>query len=408
MSSAISGMRNHQLMLDVVGNDIANVSTAGYKSAGVVFSDVLSQTLAAGDPAGINGGTNPVQVGLGSRLSATTQSFTQGALQRTGRISDMALEGTGFFVLNNGTEQVYTRAGAFSKDADGNLVAPNGSFVMGWQADAAGNIDTNQAITSVKIPIGATVPPRQTTNANIAGTLSASAAVGTVVTNSTTFYTAQGAPVLLNVTYTKSAANQWTLTAGYGNPSTAVPVTQGVLTFDANGELTAPADRDANIAAGAIPGITGAITLSFGAAGAASRLTQYGSTSTVTVTSQDGSQAGVLQEYDISNGGTISGRYSNGTTLALGRIAVAQFANEQGLERIGGGWRETASSGIAQIGQATQGGRGNISAGTLESSNVDLAEEFSSLILAQRGFQGNARVITAADEVLQEVVRLGR
>lgn len=408
MSSAISGMRNHQLMLDVVSSDISNVSTIGFKSSNILFSDVLSQTLQAGDPQGVVAGTNPAQVGLGSRLAGTAQNFAQGALQRTGRTTDLAIEGDGFFIVNNANAQLYTRNGSFSFDAQGNLSTADGWYVMGWQADPDGMIDPTGPLTRLRVPIGSAMAPVQTTEVSVSGNLNAAAAIGTRVSNSVAAYNAQGAEVVLNVSYTKTAANQWTVSATHGDPATQVDLTDNVLTFDITGELTIPVDRNINIAAGQIPGITEAMTIELGAATTPNRVTQYGSQTNVSVIGQNGSFAGALQSFNVSNGGSIMGVYSNGKSVQVGQVAISVFTNPQGLERVAGGWRETGNSGLPQIGQAASFGRGKISAGTLELSNVDLAEEFSRLVVAQRGFQGNARVITASDEILQEVVRLGR
>jgi flagellar hook protein FlgE len=408
MSSAISGMRNHQLMLDVVSSDISNVSTIGFKSSNILFSDVLSQTLQAGDPQGVVAGTNPAQVGLGSRLAGTAQNFAQGALQRTGRTTDLAIEGDGFFIVNNANAQLYTRNGSFSFDAQGNLSTADGWYVMGWQASPDGVIDPTGPLTRLRVPIGSAMAPVQTTEVSVSGNLNAASAIGTRVSNSVAAYNAQGAEVVLNVSYTKTAANQWTVSATHGDPATQVALTDNVLTFDITGELTIPVDRNINIAAGQIPGITEAMTIEMGAATTPNRVTQYGSQTNVSVIGQNGSFAGALQSFNVSNGGSIMGVYSNGKSVQVGQVAISVFTNPQGLERVAGGWRETGNSGLPQIGQAASFGRGKISAGTLELSNVDLAEEFSRLVVAQRGFQGNARVITASDEILQEVVRLGR
>jgi flagellar hook protein FlgE len=408
MSSAISGMKNHQLMLDVISNDISNVSTSGFKASNVVFSDVLSQTLTAGDPNGVVAGTNPAQVGLGARLAATTQTFSQGALQRTGRSTDMAIEGEGFFVIENGTDRTYTRGGALSLDASGNLATNDGGFVMGWQADANGVVNPAGPLSRIVVPIGSALPPNQTTSVTLSGNLSAAAALNTEVTTSFTAYTDQGATVQVNLIYKKTAANQWTVSASHGSPATAITLTDNVLTFGNDGEITAPADKSMNVAAGQIPGITVPVDFELGATGATNRVTQFGGSSTVGVVKQDGALAGSLKSFSVSNGGAIQGVYSNGKIMTVGQVGMAMFANSQGLERVAGGWRETGNSGIAQVAQASTGGRGGISAGTLEMSNVDLAEEFSRLIVAQRGFQGNARVISASDEILQEVVRIGR
>lgn len=411
MSSALSGLRNHQTMLDVVGNNVANVSTVGFKGSSTVFADVLSQTLqGAGAPGGATGGTNPAQIGLGSRLIGTVQNFTQGALQRTGRSTDLALEGDGFFVVSNGAETMYTRAGAFDLDAAGNLVTPDGNLVQGWQADALGAINTNAGVGSIQIQVGELLPPVQTSNVDIGANLSADAALGDAVTMTLTGYDEQGSAVPINLTFTLTAADQWTMTASAGNPAVDITasLTDNVLSFNGTGELTGPADRNVNIAAGAIPGFPGAITLELGAAGAPGRLTQYAGASTAAITNQDGSAAGALTSFTVSQDGTIVGKYSNGRTRSIGQVAIALFTNPGGLERSGGVWRETPNSGLAQVGVAANGGRGKIAATMLEMSNVDLAEEFTRLIVAQRGFQGNARVITTSDEILQEVVNLRR
>ena len=411
MSTALSGLRNHQVMIDIVGNDIANVSTVGFKGSVAVFSDVLSQTLnGVQAPGGQTGGTNPAQIGLGARLAGTQQSFTQGAIQRTERNSDVAIQGDGFFVIGNGDESLYTRAGSFNLDARGRLATVGGTLVKGWQSGANGAIDTNAAIGPVEIRVGDLLPPDQTTELGIGGNLSAGApispAAGSTVTMSTLTYDVQGNPIPLNLTFTKTAVNQWTVAA----TASSVPVvlTDNVLTFDAAGELTAPVDRDMNIAAAAIPGMPVALSLGLGTALGPARLTQFAGQSSAGINRQNGSPAGSLQSFAISPDGVILGSYSNGRARPIGQLAMAVFANPGGLERLAGSWRATPNSGLVQIGTASSGGRGTMLAGSLEMSNVDLAEEFTRLIVAQRGFQGNARVITASDEVLQEVVNLKR
>ena len=408
MSTALSGLRNHQVMIDIVGNDIANVSTVGFKGSVAVFSDVLSQTLnGVQSPGGDSAGTNPAQIGLGSRLAGTQQSFTQGAIQRTERNSDVAIQGDGFFVIGNGDDELYTRAGSFNLDARGRLATVDGTLVKGWQSGANGAIDINAAIGPIEIRVGDLLPPDQTTEVGVGGNLSAGAATGTAVTMSTLTYDVQGNAIPLNLTFTKDAAiNQWTVTATAN--AVAVVLTDNVLTFNGAGELTAPADRDMNIAAGVIPGMPAALSLGLGTALGPARLTQFAGQSSAGINRQNGSPAGSLQSFDISPDGVILGSYSNGRSRPIGQLAMAVFANPGGLERLAGAWRSTPNSGLVQIGTAGSGGRGTMLAGSLEMSNVDLAEEFTRLIVAQRGFQGNARVITASDEVLQEVVNLKR
>lgn len=409
MSSALSGLRNHQLMLDIVGNDIANVSTVGFKSSTPIFSDLLTQTLnGAGAPTAGLGGTNPAQIGLGARLAGTVQSFSQGSLQNTGRSSDLAIQGDGFFIVNNNGQQLFTRAGSFNLDSTGSLTTPDGALVQGWQATAAGVIDTNQPNGPVKIQVGDLIAPTQTTVANLGGNLAADAAPGSVTAMSVAAHDSQGTAVSIDLTFTKDLVtpNTWNVSATTGKPPTAVTLTDNVLTFNGTGELVTPADRNINIAGGVLPGMPNAVTLDLGGASAPGRLTQYSGAATASVTDQNGAAAGSLQSYSIGQDGVIVGNYSNGRARAIGQVALALFTNPEGLERAGGSWRQTANSGLAQIGVGGQGGRGSLSAGTLEMSNVDLAEEFTRLIVAQRGFQGNARVITTSDEVLQEVVNL--
>ncbi len=409
MSSALSGLRNHQSQIDVIGNDIANVSTVGFKGSTTIFSDVLSQTLSgATAPGAETAGTNPAQIGLGSRLVGTLQSQAQGALQRTGRATDLAVQGDGFFVVADGAEQLYTRNGSFVLDGEGRLATIDGLLVQGWQAEADGSIDVNRTPSSIAIQSGNLLPPVPTNSITAAGNLDRRAPVGETTTIGVTLYSDTGEEVLLTIELEKTAADEWTATATQGVPPSAVALSDNVLTFDAGGELVGPADGSIDIAGGTIPGIAGAITVELGGAGDPQRITQYASEATATILSQNGSPAGVLNAFSIGQDGQIVGTYSNGRIGIMGQIALASFTNPEGLERLGGAWRQSVNSGLPQLGIAGIGGRGAISAGTLEMSNVDLAEEFTHLIVAQRGFQGNARVITASDEILQEVVNLRR
>ncbi|MPY94809.1 MAG: flagellar hook-basal body complex protein [Acidimicrobiia bacterium] len=409
MYSAISGLRNHQTMMDVVGDNIANVNSTGFKGSAVVFQDVLSQTLRGGGAAtGALGGTNPAQVGLGARLAGVTGNFSQGALQRTGRTMDIAIQGDGFFVVEQGGQMLYSRAGSFSVDALGRIVTQEGAMVQGWQAGPNGAVDAGAPVTALTVPVGDLVPPVMTSEIRLGGSLPADAADGTALVSTVTVYDGQGNPADLTVTFTKTATNQWTATATQGDPAVAVALTDSVLTFDANGELTSPAAFQMGIAAGQVPGL-GAIAVSLGQAGATERITQLGGKSTIKVLDQDGSAAGSLQSFNVSQDGQLVGSYSNGRTRVIGQIALASFANPEGLEKIGSSsYRATPNSGLAALGAAGAGGRGLLSTGTLEMSNVDLAQEFTNLIVAQRGFQANSRVITAADELLSDVVNLKR
>jgi len=419
MFSAISGLRNHQTMMDVVGNNISNVNTTGFKSSAVVFEDVLSQRVqGAGQAVGNSGGTNPIGIGLGSRVASITTSFAQGSLQRTGRSTDFAIQGDGFFVTNQNGEAQYTRSGSFSVDALGRVVTNSGAFVQGWQADAVGNVSTTGPIGNITVPVGDLVPPVRTSSVRIGGNLPADAAVGTVVTNGVEVFDGQGNPQQLRFEYTKTGANAWGITARYVNPAgTLIPtppaagqaVTGGPMIFDISGELTS--GYNLTLPAGFLPGFpTQSVAVSLGAAGQGGRINQFGELTSVAVVEQDGSSAGSLQGFSVSQEGLLVGTYTNGRTRPIGQMALANFSNPGGLEQAGGSsFKQTVNSGLPLLGAAGSGsGRGLITAGTLEMSNVDLSQEFTNLIIAQRGFQANSRVITTSDEMLQEVVNLKR
>ncbi|HTO01924.1 MAG TPA: flagellar hook protein FlgE, partial [Microthrixaceae bacterium] len=381
--------------------------------------DVLSQTLrGSGRATSTTGGSNPAQIGLGSRVAGITTNFSQGSLQLTGRSTDFAIQGDGFFVVNQAGRQLYTRAGSFSPDALGRLVTQEGALMQGWTADAGGAVNTSGAIGSIVIPIGDVLEPIQSTTVDMGGNLPADAEIGAMIANSVQVFDAQGNPSTVRFEFTKTAADAWT--AVYRNvdsagvlspapPAAGNAMAGGSMTFNATGELTS--GYAFTIPGGVIPGFAAGqdITVNLGTAGEPNRLTQFGSLSSVAVSGQDGAAAGTLQSFTVGQDGSIVGAYSNGRNRVVGQIALATFTNPEGLEKAGGSsYRDSINSGLAQIGAAGQGGRGLLSSGTLEMSNVDLASEFTNLIVAQRGFQANSRVVTTSDELLQEVVNLKR
>ena len=416
MFSAISGLKAHQTKLDVTGNNIANVNTVGYKSQSAVFEAALSQTLRAGGaPSDGNGGSNPAQVGLGVKVAGISTNWAQGATQTTGRSTDFMIEGDGFFVTRSGNEQLFTRSGSFGFDLQGNLITDSGSVLQGWTADADGNVDQNGSIGDLKIPFGRGIAPKMTGGTGevagtVAGNLSAAATTGTQVEKQITMYDDLGKEVPVSYVFTKTATG-WTMDAHRpGTPvppaTTAAPVSllsaPVALTFSGSGALTGPASGTVTL--NALPtGWTGPVTIDVAG------LTQYGSPSTASPTGQNGYAAGVLETFSLGNDGTITGVFSNGESKTLGRLSLATFANPGGLEKAGSSsYRPGNNSGLALIGAPGTGGRGSLLAGALEMSNVDLAEEFTGLIVAQRGFQANSRVITSSDEVLQDLVNMKR
>jgi flagellar hook protein FlgE len=390
--SGISGLRAHQQMMDVTGNNIANVNTTGYKSSQVVFQDTLSQMVnAAGAPQNLAGGTNPAQVGLGVRTASVNANFGQGAAETTGKSSDMMIQGDGFFVVKSGGEALYTRAGSFTFDANGSLTTPNGQIVQGWTAQN-GAVNTSGAPGDVKLPIGVSLAPTVTQNITLTGNFSNEAVVGSTKDIPIKVYDVDGAANTMVASFAKTDAVTWTMTLPDG--STA-PI---VFT---NGKPTGDPDPATGLD-------TGKITVG-GFSFDIHDLTQYSGQTEARVSNSDGSGAGVLSSYTVSNTGQIVGVFSNGLKETLGQLALANFNNVNGLEKIGDSmFRSTVNSGLAQVGPAGSQGLGLITSGALEMSNVDLAQEFTNLVIAQRGFQANSRVITTSDEILQELVNLKR
>ena len=400
--SGISGLRAHQTMLDVTGNNIANVNTAGFKSSQVQFQDTLSQVLTnAGAAQPGVGGTNPAQVGLGVKVAGITTNFQQGASQLTNRQTDMMISGDGFFVVNKGGEQLYSRAGAFSFDALGQLVTPDGGLVQGWAADGTGNIDLNSPLTTLRLPVSTLMGAQASGSAVFEGNLPYAAATGTTLNRQVDVFDGTGAPHSMNLAFTRvtgGTGGNWTVTGTIaGTSSTVGPIT---VSFNTDGSLAAV--PSVTLPADAVVG-TQAITVDL------SSLTAFAGLETVAAASQDGRAAGGLQSFAINSDGTLLGSFSNGLKQSIGRVALGNFGNPSGLEKSGSSlYRPTVNSGDAQVGAAGAGGRGVLSGGSLEMSNVDLSAEFTNLIVAQRGFQANSRVITTSDEVLQELVNLKR
>ena len=404
MFSGVSGLRSHQTMMDVVGNNISNVNTPGFKASQVTFTETLSQILRG--PAGstdARGGINPIQIGLGVKVAGVEGIFTQGASQVTGRTTDLAVQGSGFFVVQSGEDRYFTRNGAFSFDEIGNLTNTQGFIVQGWEADAAGDVDTTQPVDDIRLPIGQVIDPITTTQVDIGGNLSADALVGDTATTSINVYDSVGNAHEIVFTMTKTAANTWDAVAAIGG--TNYTLTPNTITFNTDGTLAAPANMAFS---GFTPPGAAAMALSVVLDGPSS-LVQFGGPGTAEAVSQNGQAIGFLRDFAIADDGSIFGQFSNGESKVLGQVATASFNNPAGLQRQGdSNFIQTTNSGEPLIGAAGTGNRGLLSAGTLEMSNVDLAREFTNLIIAQRGFQANSRVITTSDEMLSELVNLKR
>jgi len=545
--AGISGLRNHQTRMDVIGNNIANVNTVGFKASRVNFQDMLSQTIqGASSGQGNLGGTNPQQVGLGMALASIDTLFTDGSTQPTGKPTDLAISGSGFFILSDGLNKVYTRAGNFDFDNQGNFLVPGTGYkVMGWLADSDGVLDTSQEIKALTLPVASTMPSKTTESITFANNLASTAPAGKVVPTSKDVFDSLGIAHSVNTDFYKVADNTWLAKISVDDPTVGVPTnTWQEITFNSDGTLKAvksatpaipttsvdisgvqldsttgsvhkqsytvmdasgvPKSYEATYTnsgtAGTVTtwnvsviqtGVTGATavtstitydsatstysgptpafdfngitpTVTFAAApgagtfsaaatnfnGAApaqtapyttsaladfsvqfaggsdpmtiklnlSGITQFGgdatkqgSDSTLWASDQDGYAAGTLNEKVIDGTGTIVGKFSNGKTKTLGQVALATFNNPAGLDKVGDNmYVKSNNSGDALIGPSGSGGRGKFNAGSLEMSNVDLAQEFSNMIITQRGFQANSKIITVTDEMLQDLANLKR
>jgi len=405
MFSAISGLRGHQVMMDVIANNIANVNTVGFKTGRVNFQDILSQTVrGASAPQGGLGSINPAQVGLGMTVAGIDVLQTQGNLQSTGRLTDMAIQGDGFFVLSDGGRQYFTRDGSFDIGLGGELVnSASGLKVQGWVANQAGQIDTTTAVTDVEIPIGTRTTALPTSQSTMTGNLDASAAIGATASTTLNVYDSLGVRHSVKVTFTKTASNAWSWAAAADPADVGTSTAStGTIAFNSDGTFNASTGSPASL------------TLTNGAVSPQSlpidmtAMTQYQGTSQLNAQT-NGFSSGTLVTFTIGNGGDITGVFSNGQTQLLGQIAMGSFVNPGGLLRQGQNlFGASSASGDPSIGLPGQGGRGTVTTGSLEMSNVDLATQFTGMITAERGFQANGRVITTSDEMLQELVNLKR
>lgn len=458
--SGVSGMQNHQTKMDVVGNNIANVNTNGFKKGRADFQDMISQQLSgAAAPTTEVGGVNPKEVGLGVQTAAIHTIFTQGNLQSTGVSTDVAIQGNGFFVLQNGEKTYFTRNGAFSLDKDGTLVNPaNGYRVQGWMARELNGemvVQTAASPTDLTIPVGSKDPAKATLNVNYAcnlnkntpeipeeGATPADIAKGTWATEQK-IYDSFGNEHILSIAFTRVVGdpNSWRATvqidpenAEYTQTRVGLQTTDGqtnefIVNFDNMGTLRSVTDSAAvgsNEAGEIILQASFAVpdanpdedgnpyrqtfNINLGEIGSMrNTVTQSASQSSTKAFSQDGYTLGYLDNFKIDSSGIITGVYSNGTNRTIGKIALASFTNQGGLEKAGDNtYVESNNSGQANIGESGIAGKGSLLAGALEMSNVDLTDQFSEMIVTQRGFQSNAATIRTADTLLETVISLKR
>ena len=399
----LSGLNVAAKNLDAIGNNVANASTIGYKAERAEFADVFASSLAGG------GG---VQVGIGAKVAAVRQQFTQGNITTTSNPLDVAINGSGFFRLSTNGTVSYSRNGQFSLDQNGFMVTANGAHLTGYPADANGQI---VASTPVDLQVSlANIAPKTTSTASLAINLDSRATVPTSAFNMTnpasytsstamTVYDSQGNSHTLTTYYVKTASNTWDVYGAADGTILNGGAAIGTLNFGAGGTLAA--DVTMNVS---IPLTNGAASpLAIPVTYPASDMSQFGVAFAVNKLQQDGYTTGTLAGFSIGNDGTILGRYTNGQTRAQGQMVLANFVNPQGLVALGNNqWAESADSGQALVSAPGSGTLGVLQSGALEDANVDLTAELVNMITAQRAYQANAQTIKTQDQINQTLVNL--
>ena len=418
-STALSGLRASSNTLSVAGNNIANANTTAFKSSTISFADVFTNSLGIR----FNGAGATLQIGNGVSTSATTTNFSQGTLKDAPSPTSAAIQGNGFFVVADPAgAQYFTRAGDFLIDRGGYFVTPNGKRVQGFAA-INGVVPPGAGLSSLRVPVGETTPPAITTEATLRTNLNSADATGSLFHAPVRVYDSKGVDHVLDMVFTKQANGSFLMNAtldgnpaqtnvdGAGASGAAVP-----FNFDTSGTLISPTTSlvvlpdQSFLTDTTLPAITINLqqTNASGAPGTAN-FTNYASASAVSSTEQDGFSAGTLTGVSLSadQNGSIFALFSNGQKRNLGEMAVGTFNSLDGLRHTGGNlFEETIASGQPSIGRPGSGGRGTVVGGATEESNVSIADEFTELIVAQRSFQANSRVITTISQTLQDLIQI--
>ena len=420
-STALSGLRGNASAVDVIANNLANLSTIAFKASSAQFSDLIYQQI------GQNRAGVPFQVGLGTAPISVVRNFDQGTIQNTSGSLDAAIQGSGFFVVRRGDATLYTRAGNFQLNRDGQLITGTSDLVQGWVQDATGAVNTNLPVGDIVIPVGQSLAPRATNLVRLGLNLNANTAVGNSFSAPLQIFDSLGAPHILTFQFTK-AATGWNVDvtipgADVGSTNATESLLTGApvnITFNANGVLVNPNSPPPTPPPFNLPISSSALTFANGAAPlnvtwslldpqGIPTITQFAQASAVATSSQNGAPSAQLTNVSIADGGNIMGIFSDGQTKVLARLALATFVAPLTLASVGNNlFIVSSTSGTPAIGTPDTGGRGSLVGAALEFSNVDIAREFTSLMTAQRGFQANSRVITTADELNQEAINLKR
>ena len=413
-SVPLTGLEADQQALSVVANNLSNMNTIGYKDQQVNFQDLFYQSL------GTSGSGDSIQVGGGCSVGSVSSDYTAGTLENTGVPTDAAINGNGFFVTQLNGQTEYTRAGNFQVSNDGYLTTQGGQNVMGYPA--TNGVISNTGLTPLQVGVGTGIPATATTNLQMSMNLNANGGVGSTFSAPMTVYDSLGTSHELTFNFTQTGANAWSYTAtvpgaDVGASTATATVGTGTMTFDSNGNLStingaAVSSSTPSISGISLTGLTdGAAQMNLSwtvlDSSGNSLVTQTSTASATSASSQNGFASGSLNSFAIGTDGTIEGSFSNGQSVALGQVALAQFGNENGLSQVGGNsFQSTVASGQAVVGVPGSGGLGTLTGGSLEESNVDMATEFSNMIVDQRGFEANAKAITAFDQVMQDTINI--
>jgi flagellar hook protein FlgE len=405
-STALSALTADETAINVVGNNLANLNTNGFKNVDVVFADLVSQSLAS-----------QTKVGSGVAAPITLAQFSQGAIQATGGPLDAAIQGDGFFIVggpNGATE--YTRGGNMQVDANGTLETATGNPVQGWTTASNGVLTTNGPIGNITVPTGNLTTPIATTATSVQVNLNATAtAANGTFSTSVTAYDSLGNSHVVTYTFTPSGTpNQWNYSASIpsGDATTVTPAT-GTLTFDTNGNLISPAATDPQPVIAATGMTDGASDMNVtwnlwgGATGTTPQITQFAQTSATSAVSQNGAASANLQSVSLGNGGQVIATYSNSEQVVVGQLAMAAIRNPDSLAGAGNNnYVATGNTALPAVGLPGTGGRGTVLGQSVESSTVDMATEFTNLIIFQRSYEANAHVVTTVDQMSQDTINL--
>ena len=405
----LSGLNAASKNLDVIGHNIANSGTVGFKASRTEFANMVASAM------GMAQGNNN---GIGVQVDAIAQQFTQGGITLTGNSLDVAINGNGFFQIQQPDgSMAYSRAGNFKLDKDGNVLTNNNGRLMGYPVDPVSGKALTGTVQPLNFPLGTPIAAKETTEAKISLNLDARVPDATSTTpptprstygTSITVYDSQGVAHQADLYFVKNGSNNWDVYDKLDDPTATPPVVGAVIgsvTFDANGKLTSGSPLPITITTAPTNPNDPPTDLNISVD--LSDSTQFGTKFAVSETTQDGYTSGQLTGMNIGPDGTITTTYSNGVSRPEGVIALATFRNTQGLADVGNNlWVETASSGQPTVGQPTSGAFGALRAGALEESNVDLTAELVNMMTAQRAYQANAQTIKTQDQVMSTIVNL--